>query len=88
MTSKKHEVRELEGELLRLNTLVRERREQLARLEHCPNPQCPCRVVWRDHVEKGLSEQVNKIRKQVRPKSARAKRSAPALKKQKARKAA
>ncbi len=57
---------ELETELLRLNKLVRERRDHLARLEKCPNPDCPCRVVWRDHVEKNLASQVTKIRRQVR----------------------
>ncbi len=66
MKSKEREALELETELLRLNTLVRQRREQLARLEKCPNPDCPCRVVWRDHVEQGLASQVHKIRKQVR----------------------
>ncbi|HXP62733.1 MAG TPA: hypothetical protein VN829_19695 [Dongiaceae bacterium] len=66
MKSKKREVLELESELLRLATLVRERRAQLARLQDCPNPSCPCRAVWRDQVEKKLSSQVRKVRKQVR----------------------
>jgi hypothetical protein len=64
--SKKREVLELESELLRLATLVRERRAQLARLQDCPNPACPCRAIWRDQVEKKLSSQVRKVRKQVR----------------------
>ncbi len=72
--SKHRDVAEIEAELLRLNTLVRERRAQLARLEKCPNPDCPCRVIWRDHVEKGLASQVGKIRRRVRgkPKASRA----------------
>jgi hypothetical protein len=57
---------ELEAELLRLNTLVRERRKQLARLENCLNKDCECRRVWREVVEKNLTHQVRKIRKQVR----------------------
>ncbi len=64
--SKQREALELEAELIRLNTLVRQRREQLQRLRDCPNPACPCRVVWRDHVEKNLAKQVGKIRKHVR----------------------
>ena len=73
MKSKAREVLQLESDLLRLTALVRQRRAQLARLKNCPNPACPCRVVWRDHVEQGLASQVRKIRKQVRgtpPKSA------------------
>jgi len=66
MKSKEREVLELESELLRLAGLVRERRKQLARLKDCPNPLCPCRAVWRDHVEKKLSSQVLKVRQQVR----------------------
>lgn len=57
---------ELEAELVRLNALVRERREQLARLEDCPNQACPCRVVWREVVEKNLATQVRKVRHNVR----------------------
>jgi len=59
---------EIEAELLRLNALVRERRKQLARLEKCPNKDCPCRVVWRNHVEQNLAGQVGKIRRHVRSK--------------------
>ena len=69
----------LEAELLRLNALVRERRKQLARLEKCPNKDCPCRFVWREQVEKNLEGQVGRIRQQVRGKSsklAKPKRSA------------
>ena len=57
---------ELEAELLRLNTLVRQRRQQLARLEKCPNKDCECRRVWREVVEKDLARQVGKIRRHVR----------------------
>ena len=62
---KPRNVTELEADLVRLNALVRERRKQLARLESCPNKDCPCRLVWRDHVEKNLAGQVRKIRRQV-----------------------
>jgi hypothetical protein len=65
-SSKQRELADLEAELTRLNALVRERRAQLARLRDCPNPACPCRVVWRDHVEKNLARQVTRIRRQVR----------------------
>jgi hypothetical protein len=68
---------EIEAELLRLNALVRERREQLARLEKCPNPECPCRVVWRNHVEKNLAQQVGVIRREVRSKSSAGKAARP-----------
>jgi hypothetical protein len=61
----------LEAELVRLNALVRERRKQLVRLDKCPNKDCPCRFVWREHVEKNLAGQVGKIRQQVRDKSAK-----------------
>jgi hypothetical protein len=66
MKSKQMDATELEAELMRLNALVRERRQQLARLKNCPNQHCPCRVVWRDVVEKGLASQVGKIRRNVR----------------------
>jgi hypothetical protein len=70
MNGKERDATELEAELLRLNTLVRERRKQLARLEKCPNKDCPCRFVWREHVEKSLAGQVGKIRREVRGKFA------------------
>ena len=57
---------ELEAELIRLNTLVRARRKQLARLDRCPNKDCECRMVWRDMVEKQLAQQMGKIRRQVK----------------------
>ncbi len=63
---------ELEAELMRLNLLVRERRKQLARLEKCPNKDCPCRFVWREHVEENLAGQVTKIRRHVHGKPAKA----------------
>jgi hypothetical protein len=66
MKSEQLDATELEAELLRLNALVRERRKQLARLKNCPNPECPCRAVWRDVVEKKLAGQVGKIRRNVR----------------------
>ncbi len=83
---KPEEATDLEAELLRLNALVRERRKQLARLEKCPNKDCPCRFVWREHVEQNLASQVSEIRRQVhgnpaktaRPKSRANTRSAPA----------
>ena len=62
---------DIEAELMRLNALVRERRKQLARLDKCPNKDCPCRFVWREHVEKNLAGQVGKLRRQVRDKSAK-----------------
>ena len=65
---KPREAAELESELLRLNALVRARREQLEQLKTCPNPECPCRAVWREQVEKGLAGQMGKIRRQVRSK--------------------
>jgi len=71
MNGKERVGADLEAELLRLNALVRERRKQLARLEKCPNKDCPCRFVWREQVEKNLEGQVGRIRQQVRGKSAR-----------------
>ena len=62
---------DLEAQLVRLNALARERRKQLARLEKCPNKDCPCRFVWREHVERNLAGQVGKIQQQVRDKSAK-----------------
>jgi hypothetical protein len=68
---KPREGTDIEAELMRLNALVRERRKQLARLDKCPNKDCPCRFVWREHVEKNLAGQVGKLRRQVRDKSAK-----------------
>jgi hypothetical protein len=65
MRSKQREALKLETELRQLNTLVRERREQLARLQDCPNESCPCRAVWREQVEANLADQVGKIRQTV-----------------------
>jgi hypothetical protein len=67
MKSKEREAVDLAAELMRLNSMVRARRKQLARLDKCPNKDCECRVVWRDVVEKNLAGQVGKIRKQVKP---------------------
>jgi len=58
-------VTELEAELNWLSALVRERRKQLARLEKCPNKDCPCRFIWREHIEKKLVGQISKIRQKV-----------------------
>ena len=66
MKTARPDATELEAELVRLNALVRERRQQLARLEKCPNPDCPCRAVWRKVVEENLADQVGKIRRNVR----------------------
>jgi len=73
---KQRAVTDIESELVRLNALVRERRKQLDRLDKCPNKDCPCRFVWRDHVEKNLAGQVGKIRRQVRGKSVKPKAQA------------
>ena len=77
MKSKQRQALELEAELLRLNSLVRQRRKQLAFLERCPNKDCECRRVWREVVEKNLAHQVGKIRRHVRT------RPAPRLKQKK-----
>jgi len=66
MKSKQREAVELEAELLRLNSLVRQPRAQLVRLEECPNKDCECRGVWREVVEKNLAGQVGRIRRQVK----------------------
>ena len=71
INGKPREGTDLEAELMRLNSLARERRKQLARLEKCPNKDCPCRFVWREHVEKNLAGQVSEIRRRVRGKSAK-----------------
>ena len=73
MKSKKSEALELEAELVRLNDLVRARREQLVRLEDCPNKDCECRAVWHKAVEKKLANQVGKVRRGVNQKSHAAK---------------
>jgi hypothetical protein len=70
MNKKRLAVTELEGELVQLNALVRERRKQLVRLERCPNKDCPCRRVWRQVVEQNLASQVGEIRRRVRKKPA------------------
>ena len=69
MKRTRNQTAELEAELLRLNALVRQRRNQLARLESCPNKDCECRQVWKEVVDQKLANQVGKIRKQVRGKS-------------------
>ena len=71
MKRKEHEKLKLEAELLRLNALVRERREQLARIEECPNQACRCRAVWKEQVEKTLTGQMRKIRRQISAESAK-----------------
>jgi hypothetical protein len=78
MNSKTREASELEAELLRLNTLVRQRRQQLERLEKCPHKDCECRTVWRQVIEKGLATQVSKIRKGVTSNGAKARKTARA----------
>ncbi len=74
----------LEAELAWLNALLRERRKQLVRLEKCPNKDCPCRFIWREHVEKNLAGQVDKIRRRVHGKNSRPKapKRAPASRSQ------
>jgi hypothetical protein len=71
MKSKQRNAAELEAELVRLTTLVRARRKQLARLEKCPHKDCECRSIWRQVVEKNLAQQMGKIRQQVKVKAAR-----------------
>ena len=66
MKRKPQQTAKLEAELLRLNDLVRQRREQLARLEDCPHTECECRRVWNKVVEDKLASQVHKVRKHVR----------------------
>lgn len=66
MKSKQKGIFELEAELLRLNALMRQRRQQLARLKKCPHQDCECRAVWREVMEENLTRQVGKIRRQVR----------------------
>jgi hypothetical protein len=76
MKSKVRQAADLEAELLRLTSLVRQRRKQLQRLAKCPNKDCECRRVWREVVQQTLSGQVSKIRNSVK---ARAKKK-PAAK--------
>lgn len=71
MNGKQRDGTRLEAELIRLNALVRERRKQLARLEKCPNKDCPCRFVWREHVEKRLAGQVGEVRRRVQTRAAK-----------------
>jgi hypothetical protein len=66
MKSKQSAILELEAELIRLNTLVRARRKQLAFLAKCPNKTCECRRLWQETVEQKLAGQMGKIRQQVR----------------------
>jgi hypothetical protein len=66
MKKKERQAIELEAELLRLNAMVRKRRDQLARLEKCPHKDCECRTVWREVIEKNLASQVGKISHGVR----------------------
>lgn len=66
MKSKERQVAELEAQLLKLNSLVRQRRKQLDYLQKCPNKDCECRRVWHEVVEKNLAQQMGKVRRQVR----------------------
>ena len=68
MKTKRHQIIELEAELLRLNSLVRDRRKELARLAKCPNKSCTCRLFWEEHIAKLLSLQMGRIRRGIRPK--------------------
>ena len=65
MKSKNQVASDLAADLLRLNSLVRQRRAQLERLEKCPHKDCECRLVWSQVVNKDLATQVGKIRKGV-----------------------
>ena len=65
--TKKQKTIELEAELVRLNSLVRDRRRELARLTKCPNKACTCRLFWQQHVEKILALQLGKIRRGIHP---------------------
>lgn len=78
MKSKQRQIFELEAELLALNTLVRARRQTLARLQACPNKDCPCRAVWREQTEKTLAHQVGKVSSRVANGSAKPKTKARA----------
>lgn len=70
---KSDQAAELEAELIRLNTLVRARRKQLVHLQRCPHKDCECRAVWHSLVEKNLAEQMGRIRRQVKTRTATAK---------------
>jgi hypothetical protein len=76
MKTIQREIIELEAELLRLNSLVRDRRKELVRLAKCPNKTCTCRLFWQEHVEKILALQMGKIRRQLHPKRPRAAKNA------------
>jgi hypothetical protein len=76
MKRKQQKPAELEAELTRLNELVRQRRKTLTRLAQCPNTDCECRVVWREHTEKSLAGQVGKVSRHVKAKT-QAKAKAP-----------
>ena len=65
MKSKERQILKLEAELLKLNSLVRARRETVARLATCPNKGCECRLLWQEHTEKNLARQVGKVRTRV-----------------------
>ena len=65
MKSKERKIFELESELLKLNSLVRARRQTLARLAACTNKHCECRAVWREPTEKTLASQVGKVSSRV-----------------------
>jgi len=69
MKSSNRDPIELESELMRLNTLIRARRQQLSVLATCPHTDCECRSVWREVTEKKLANQVGKVRKHVRASS-------------------
>lgn len=71
MKNKEAQTAELEAELIRLNTLVRARRKQLANLQRCPNKDCECRMIWQQVVEENLASQMGKIRRQVRTRPAK-----------------
>lgn len=66
MNSKVRQAVDLEAELLRLTSMVRQRRKQLERLARCPNKDCECRRVWKEVVQENVSGQVSKIRRSVK----------------------
>jgi hypothetical protein len=88
MKSKHREVIELETELMRLNALVRARRQTLAKLaQTCPNNGCECRAFWKEETEKSLAKQVGKIRRTVATRNGAASPSTPKTSKPAAKKA-